>query len=477
MAAVSVRVRFSPAPTGYLHVGGARSALFNWLYARHTGGTFILRIEDTDTDRSQDHLVEAIYDSMRWLGMDWDEEVRQSDRFDQYRTFANDLLEQGKAYRCDCSREEIDARNIAAGRKTDAGYDNYCRDRNVAAGEGVVVRFRVPDEGVTGWDDVIRGRVEFENAVLEDFIIVRSNGVPMFHVANAYDDATMGITHVVRGEDLVNTTPRVLLLRQALGHPDPPIYAHLPLIVNEKRQKLSKRRDDVAVGDYRARGFLPEAMRNYLVTLGWGPREGEEIAPIEDFIAQFELSDINNSPAFFDVKKLENFNGEYIRAMKPDEFAAAVLPILPVTVTPEVFAQFAHHIQERLVTVSPEPIHDLLGWISGPSAEPTAKDWKKVMGKANVPAVLDLVAERLAGLAADTWTPDAIETVVFGVGTELDAKTQLPVRVAVTGSRTGIPLFEPMALLEQAEAITRIRTAIARLDTDLENAAGDDGEG
>ncbi len=468
MTGVSVRVRFSPAPTGYLHVGGARSALFNWLYARHTGGTFILRIEDTDTDRSADHLVDAIYDSMRWLGMDWDEEMRQSDRFDQYRSFANDLLEQGKAYRCDCTRDAIDARNKASGRKTDAGYDGFCRDRNVAAGEGVVVRFRTPDEGVTGWDDVIRGRVEFENAVLEDFIIVRSNGVPMFHVANAYDDATTGITHVIRGEDLVNTTPRVLLLRQALGYAEPPVYAHLPLIVNDKRQKLSKRRDDVAVGDYRAKGFLPEAMRNYLVTLGWGPREGDEIAPIETFIEQFELSDINNSPAFFDIKKLEHFNGEYIRALAPAAFVEAASSVVPPSVPKEVFQLFAPNVQERLVTISADPIHDLLGWIAGPPAEPDAKDWKKVMRKPNVPEVLDLVAERLGTVE---WNAEAIEACVFGVGTELEAKTQLPVRMAVSGARTGIPLFEPMAQMNRDEVIDRIKVARARLDSDDDGAA------
>ena len=266
-----VRVRFSPAPTGYLHVGGARSALFNWLYARHTGGTFVLRIEDTDTDRSSDHLIEAIYDSMRWLGLDWDEEYRQTDRAAEHLAFATDLLTQGKAYRCDCTRDALDARIAERGDAAGSGYDSFCRDRDVQPGEGVVVRFRTPDDGVTGWDDVIRGRVEFENAVLEDFIIVRSNGTPMFHVANAFDDADMGITHVIRGEDLVNTTPRVLLLRQAMGYPDTPVYAHLPLIVNEQRKKLSKRRDDVAVGDYRAKGYLPDAMRNYLITLGWGP--------------------------------------------------------------------------------------------------------------------------------------------------------------------------------------------------------------
>jgi glutamyl-tRNA synthetase len=458
---VTVRVRFSPAPTGYLHVGGARSALFNWLYARHTGGTFILRIEDTDTDRSADHLVDAIYDSMRWLGLDWDEEYHQSDRSDQHLAFAGDLLTQGKAYRCDCTRDALDARIAERHDAPGSGYDGFCRDRDVQSGQGVVVRFRTPDEGVTGWDDIIRGRVEFDNAVLEDFIIVRSNGTPMFHVANAFDDADMGITHVVRGEDLVNTTPRVLLLRQALGHPEPPVYAHLPLIVNEQRKKLSKRRDDVAVGDYRAKGYLPDAMRNYLITLGWGPREGGEIAPIERFIEQFELSDINNSPAFFDVKKLQHFNAEYIRALQVEEFVSLSSHLRPDRVSEDLFGRMAPFVQQRLKVLTAEEIAPLLEWIVGPAPEPIAKDWRKVMGKDGVAQVLTAVATRLE---ETDWTPSAIEECVLGVGEELQAKTQLPVRMAVTGSRTGLPLFEPMAELDRAEAVKRLREAIEKIE-------------
>ena len=255
---MTVRLRFSPAPTGYLHVGSARSALFNWLYARKTGGVFVLRIEDTDADRSKPELIDAIHNSLGWLGIDWDEEYRQSDRFHLYIKAAEGFLEQGLAYRCDCTQDAVKTRV-----GENAGYDGHCRDRDVQPGDGVVVRFRTPDEGITGFDDMVRGRVEVENKNLEDFVIVRSSGVPMFHVANAYDDLDMGITHVVRGEDLVNTTPRVLLLRAAMGGEGQPIYAHLPLIVNEQRKKLSKRRDDVSVGDYADKGYLPEAMRNY----------------------------------------------------------------------------------------------------------------------------------------------------------------------------------------------------------------------
>lgn len=458
---VTVRVRFSPAPTGYLHVGGARSALFNWLYARHTGGTMVLRIEDTDADRSRPELITAIHDSLRWLGIDWDEEYRQSDRFDRYVAAANGFLESGHAYRCDCTQEAVKERAEAAG---GAGYDGYCRDRDVQPGEGVVIRFRTPDAGIIGWDDLVRGRVEFDSAVLEDFIVVRSSGVPMFHLANALDDLEMAITHVVRGEDLVNTTPRVLLLRQAIidsrpdeDHPPAPFYAHLPLIVNEKRQKLSKRRDDVAVGDYRTRGFLPDAMRNYLLTLGWGPKDDVEIAPIEKFVAEFELADINKAPAFFDIRKLEHFNAEYIRALPIDEFVEMAHPFLG-DIDPALFATLAPFVQERVRRL--EEIPSFLSWVVGEPDEPSEKDWKKVMGAADVPAVLDLVVERLT---TAEWTPEAIGEVVFGVGTELDTKTQLPVRLALTGSRSGIPLFEPMAEMDRHVVLDRLRAARAKL--------------
>ena len=244
MTSSTPRLRFAPAPTGYLHIGGARTALFNWIYARQHGGEMVLRIEDTDAERSRPELVEAIYDSLRWLGIDWDgEPVHQSDRSHLYQEAVEKLLAAGVAYRCDCTQEEVQAR--AKERGGAPGYDGHCRTRDVAPGPGVAVRFRTPDEGVTAFDDLIRGEVVFENENLEDFVLVRSNGVTTFFVANAVDDADLGITHVIRGEDLINVTPKVLLLREALGVIERPVFAHLPLIVNEQRKKLSKRRDDV----------------------------------------------------------------------------------------------------------------------------------------------------------------------------------------------------------------------------------------
>ncbi len=462
-----VRVRFSPAPTGYLHVGGARSALFNWMYAARTGGTMILRVEDTDTDRSQDELVDAVRDGLSWLGIDWHEEFRQSDRFDLYRAAAQDFVDRGLAYYCDCTQDDVKARIEAKGES--GGYDSFCRDRDVVASADTVIRFRTPTDGITGYDDLIRGRVEFDNATIEDFVIVRRTGVPLFHVANAYDDLDMGITHVVRGEDLVNTVPRVLLLREAmLGSPafsdradaPMPVFAHLPLIVNEQRKKLSKRRDDVSVGDYADRGFLPEAMRNYLLTLGWGPRDdGDEIRPIDELIPQFDLVDINKAPAFFDIKKLEHFNGEYIRALPLGEFLELVAPFV-TDIDPALFERMAPHVQGRLKRLDEAP--SFLDWVVGEPREPIEKEWRKTMTKEKdrVPEVLDLVIERLADCP---WEPDQLEQVVFGVGEELDTKTQLPVRMALTGSRSGIPLFEPMAELDRDVVLERLRTARAKV--------------
>ena len=471
----SPRVRFSPAPTGYLHVGGARSALFNWLYARHTGGTFIVRVEDTDTDRSTTELTEAVLDALRRLGLDWDETHHQSERFDLYREAAERLLAEGNAYRCDCTQEAVKARNEAQGGPP--GYDGHCRDRDVAPGEGVVIRFRTPDEGVTGWDDIIRERVEFENRHLEDFVIVRSNGVPMFLLANAIDDVDMGITHVIRGEDLVNTTPKVLLLRQALGSDEPPVYAHLPLIVNEARKKLSKRRDDVNIADYLDRGFLAEAMLNYLATLGWGPPDGVEIRPLPEIVELFELTDIGKAPAAFDLKKLSHFNGEYIRALPVDEFVeraqpwvtAPEVPWDPDRFDPAAFARLAPLVQERCRTL--EEIPELVDWLFCPDAPDDTQSWDKEMGKAQAAPVLDSAIA--AAETAGEWTAESVRGIVEAAAHEAGlvgaegkpqlAKAQAPVRVATLGRAKGLPLFESLELLGRDETLRRLRAARARV--------------
>jgi glutamyl-tRNA synthetase len=469
------RVRFSPAPTGYLHVGGARSALFNWLYARHTGGTFVVRVEDTDTARSQPELTEAVLDALRRLGLDWDETHHQSDRFALYLEASERFLAEGRAYRCDCSQDAVKARNEAQGGPP--GYDGHCRDRNVQPGDGVVVRFRTPDDGVTGWDDIIRDRVEFENRHLEDFVIVRSNGVPMFLLANAVDDIDMAITHVIRGEDLVNTTPKVLLIREALGVHEHPVYAHLPLIVNEARKKLSKRRDDVNVADYLDRGFLPDALLNYLATLGWGAPDGVEIRPLAEIVELFELDHIGKAPALFDIKKLTHFNGEYIRSMAVEDFVAQAEPWTrgpsapwpSERFDPEAFAGMAALVQERTKVMSEIP--ELVDWIFMPDPPDDPDTWAKEMGKAHAAAVLD---SAIAGVeAAGEWTADVSRAIVEQaahdaglVGAEGNpqlAKAQAPVRVAVTGRSKGLPLFESLELLGRDETLRRLQAARARL--------------
>lgn len=470
----STRVRFAPAPTGFLHVGSARSALFNWLYARHTGGTLVLRIEDTDAALKTDAYVDAILEPLRWLGIDWDEgPYFQSERRGLHTDAVDELVSTGTAYFCDLSRDEIEKRSADAGLAP--GYHGWSRDRDVADGPGVVVRFRAPDEGVTVVDDIVRGRVEFANDTIEDFVIRRGDGSPVFLIANAVDDHDMGITHVIRGEDLLNTTPKVQLLWEALGYGDVPTYAHLPLLVNEQRKKLSKRRDDVSLGDYMARGYLPEAMVNYLALLGWGPPDEVEIRPIEEIIELFTLEAVNKSAAFFDPKKLDHINGEYIRSLDAEAFMELVRPYMTA---PDVCWQAEDYDESAIVTLAPEiqqrisALADAAKWVDWLFVDAIdqydPKAWQKAMVKGRAAGeVLDEVSVRLA----DDPFDDAarLESIVMGVGTELserhDARvmSQAPVRVALTGSNVGLPLWEPMRILGRERTLARLATARARL--------------
>ena len=467
----SVRVRFAPSPTGFLHVGSARSALFNWLYARHTGGEMLLRIEDTDSQRSNPELIAMIFRTLEWLGIDWDAEPEyQSRRSDRYAAATEQLLADGRAYLCDCTQDEVKARAEARGGKP--GYDGFCRDRDVQPGEGVVVRFRTPDEGVTAFADLVRGEVAFPNADLEDFVIRRANGEPVFLVANAVDDAEMGITHVLRGEDLLNVTPKVILLRHALGHTTDPVFAHLPLIVNEQRKKLSKRRDDVALEDYIARGYLAEAMVNYLATLGWGPPDGVEIRPLAEIVELFDLADVVSSSAFFDIKKLDHFNAEYIRALPVDEFIERSQPWLLADDAPwaadrydaATFAAMAPLVQERVKTLAEVPGYVDFLFLAAPVID--EKSWEKTMVKGRETAVvmLDAMADRFATCE---WTYAGLEDALFGFGDAQEIKrgqAQAPIRVAVTGRTVGPPLLESLELLGRDETLARVRAARAQLD-------------
>ena len=465
-----MRVRFAPSPTGYLHIGGARTALFNWLFARQQGGEFLLRIEDTDAERSRPELIDVIFRALEWLGLDWDgQPIHQSERADAYRTAIDALLVDGAAYWCDCTPDAVKARAEARGGTP--GYDGHCRERGLGPGEGHVVRFRVPDTGTTAFDDVVRGEVSFENANLDDFVIRRSTGTPMFHLANAVDDAAQEITHVIRGEDLINVTPKVLLLREALHIPGELVFAHLPLIVNEKRQKLSKRRDDVSVGDYIDRGYLSEAMVNYLATLGWGSPDGVEIRPLPEIVEAFRLTDVNSAGAFFDIKKLQHFNGEYIRALPTAEFVTRSTPWLFATDVPwsperfdvAAFEAMAPVVQERVKLLSEVPGYVDFLFL----AEPVVDDasWAKVMVKGSALAVdvLDHAAQRFAEC---DWDVESLDVALFSYAEEHDVakgKVQAPVRVAVTGRSVGPPLFESLEVLGREETLRRISVARSKL--------------
>jgi glutamyl-tRNA synthetase len=487
----------APSPTGYFHVGSARTALFNWFYARQHGGTLVLRIEDTDEARSRTEWTEGIISAMSWLGMAPDAgPYVQSAEAEEHQAAIEALWSSGALYACACTRDEIDARvkeRAAAGNPT-PGYDGFCRDLGLERGPGRALRFRTPDTGTLTVDDLVRGAVEFPLSALEDFICVRGDGTPLFALANAVDDRTMAMTHVIRGEDLLPSTPRQVLLWQALDRAEGrvlalPYYAHLPMLVNEQGKKLSKRRDPVAVELYREQGYLPVAFRNYLALLGWSPGD-EEILPVETLIARFSLEDVQRSPAFFDVKKLTHFNGVYIRMLSSAEFIETARPwvdpvpgewapgswIDPDTDEPVVaqvswpasrydagkFAALAEVIQERVAMLSEVPaLVDFLFLEDAPTDEAS---WQKaIAGDVTAPEILTAA---LAAYAECPWDKDALHAVTLEIadtaGRKL-GKAQAPIRVAVMGRTTGLPLFDSLAVLGREETRRRIEVALARL--------------
>ena len=433
----------------------------------------VLRVEDTDAALKTQEYVDAIIEPLRWLGLDWDAgPYFQSERTEAHAAAIEQLLADGAAYYCDLTRDEIEARCAAAG--LPAGYHGWSRDRDVADGPGVVVRFRCPDEGTTVVNDVVRGRVSFPNESLEDFVIRRGDRSPTFHLANAVDDHDMGISHVIRGEDLLNTTPRVQLIWQALGYGAPPTYAHLPLLVNAKRQKLSKRRDDVSLDSYRRAGYLPEAMVNYLALLGWGPPDEVEIRPLEEIVALFDLDAVKPAAAFFDPARLDHINSAYIKSLTPEQFADAAEPFLTGADAPwpaerydrAIVQSLAGEIQQRIAHF--DEVAGWVDWILRPDVVYEEKAWNKSIVKGRAAAeVLDVVESRLAD--DDFSSAERLEAIVMGVGDELTesvgarVRSQPPVRVALTGSGAGLPLWEPMRLLGKDETLARIRRARSRL--------------
>lgn len=464
-------VRFAPSPTGFLHVGSAHSALANWLVARRSGGRFLLRIEDTDAERNRPELIENVLEMLRWLGLDWDgEPVHQSDRTEEHRAAALKLAADGLAYWCDCTAGQVQAR--AEERGGPPGYDGFCRDRGLDRGDGTALRFRCP-EGTTTWTDLVRGQVSFANDSLEDFVLLRSDGSPVFLLANALDDAHMGITHVIRGEDHVNGTPKYLMILRARGMPEPVAFAHMPLLVNERRKKLSKRRDDVSVADYRAEGFLPEAIVNYLALLGWGPPDGVEVRPVREIVELYDLAQVNPSPAFFDRKKLLHVNAEWIRRLPLDDFVARAGAFLPHDQARAALGSIGPLVQERVRTLGEvAEMVDFL-WLPEPPTDET--DWDKVVvrGKAAGPMLDAAVTELRAVGAGDGWTAAAISAAVERAAATADitkddgspqmAKASGPVRVATTGRRVGPPLWESLEALGREKTLARLDAARARL--------------
>ncbi|MDJ0346305.1 glutamate--tRNA ligase [Streptomyces sp. H10-C2] len=450
------------------HVGGARSALYNWAVARQSGGTFVLRIEDTDAARNKPEWIEGIISALSAIGINdsdaaFEGPYFQSQNADRHREAGLQLFTAGRAYYCDCTREQVSERTGSQ----QLGYDGFCRDRGLEYEAGRAMRFRTPDEGETVVVDLIRGEPAFPNNAIEDFVIARGDGSPVFLIANVVDDLDEGITQVIRGEEHLSNTPKQQLLWEALGA-RPPVWAHLPVIVNEKRQKLSKRRDKVALEDYLAEGYLSEAMVNYLMLLGWGPGGDQEILPYEELERLFRVEDVNGSSAFFDVKKLAAFNGEYIRALDPEAFAAACAPWLMAPYAPwkpeafdqAVFETVAPLAQTRVAVLSEiTPNVDFL-FLDQPVFDEAS--WAKAMKG----GAADVLRDARSDLAAAPWNAGDLKAVLEAVGAKHGlklGKAQAPIRVAVTGRTIGLPLFESMELLGRDRVLARLDAATERL--------------
>lgn len=473
------RYRFAPSPTGFFHVGGARTALYNWILALQSNGVFVLRIEDTDESRNEPQWTQGIIDALAWIGIDGNDPHFEGPYFQSVNApahvaAAHKLYESGRAYYCDLTSEQIQERAKASGKP---GYDGFSRDRKLEPAPGRVLRFRVP-EGVTVVHDEVRGRVEFDNATLEDFVLLRGNGSPIFNLANVVDDLTMNITHVVRAEEHLPNTPKQQMLWEALAG-RVPVWAHVPVLVNEQRKKLSKRRDKVALEQYRDEGVLPDAMVNYLMTLGWAPPGDVEIVDFATIVREFKLSAVNHSSAFFDIKKLNSFNGDYIRKLTVDQFVTACEPwltggrtsVAAVSESPSapwpaerfdrsVFLRIAPHVQTRVALLSEVP--SMVDFLFLPDAPIDAAAFDKAFGTEWAVPTLRAIRDRIS---AGEWNAESLKSAVEAVGAEHDVKLgklQAPLRVATTGRSVGPPLFESLEVLGRDETIRRIDAALTR---------------
>jgi glutamyl-tRNA synthetase len=447
-----LRLRFAPSPTGALHIGGARTALYNWLAARRGDGELVLRIEDTDRERSTEKNVEQILDALRWLELDWDVgPVSQADRAGQHAEALGKLLASGAAYRDSATAKDVEAWKAEHG--TDRGYRGEAVDEPDAA-----VRLRVPDEGETVVEDLIRGRVSFPNHSYDDFVIARGDGSVLYNFAVAVDDAEMGITEVVRGDDHLSNTPKQLLVLAALGHA-PPRYAHLPLLHGPDGKKLSKRHGAASVQELREAGYLPAAVRNYLALLGWGTDDDTTLMSTEELVSRFRVEDVGKSAAIFDEKKLRWVNGRFMRELPLDEYTAAVARHLGRDADERLRAA-CQIAQEKAQTLN--EVWPLIRFLFESPVE-DGKAWGKVMKEG---AVAALQASRTALDAAPEFDSAAIEAALAPLPERLDVKPGKvfqPIRVAITGTSVSPGIFESLAVLGREESLARIETALARL--------------
>ncbi|GAB5906690.1 MULTISPECIES: glutamate--tRNA ligase [Mycobacteroides] len=477
-----VRVRFCPSPTGTPHVGLIRTALFNWAYARHCGGDFVFRIEDTDAGRDSEESYLAILDALRWLGLDWDEgpEVggpyapyRQSQRKELHLGVVRKLLAAGEAYESFSTPEEVEARHLAAGRNPKLGYDNYDRDLTDeqraafhAEGRNPVVRLRMPDHDIT-WNDLVRGETTFAAGVVPDFALTRGNGDPLYTLVNPVDDALMKITHVLRGEDLLPSTPRQIALYEAMiriGVADSiPVFAHLPSVLGEGTKKLSKRDPQSNLFLHRDRGFIPEGLLNYLALLGWSIADDHDIFSLSEMVAAFDVANVNSNPARFDQKKADAINAEHIRLLAPEEFVARLQTFFAahryeLGLEDSAFAVAADLVQTRVVVLG--DAWGLLKFLNDDVYAIDPGSARKELGEASLP-VLDAAIGALESV--DAWTTPAIEEALKGAlieGLELKPRKAFgPLRVAVTGATVSPPLFESMELLGSERTLQRLRNA------------------
>jgi glutamyl-tRNA synthetase len=485
MTARKVKVRFAPSPTGDLHVGNIRTALFDWAYARHTGGTFLFRIEDTDTTRVTDEFIQAAIDTLKWLGLTWDEgpEVGgpngpylQSQRLDIYAKWAQTFLDQGDAYHCYCSPDELEAvREEQRKANVAPGYNGHCRDLTAeqiagykAEGREAVVRMRMPD-GTTTFTDEIRGDVTFDHKFVPDFVLVRADGSPLYTLAVAVDDVMMGVTHVLRGEDLLSSTPRQIRVYQAMGVKleDYPAFAHLPFVMGQDNAKLSKRNGEVSIAWYREQGYLPEAICNYLALLGWSPGDDRENISMKELTELFTVEKVHSSPARFDMKKLEAINGDKIRALTLDDFATWTIPFLKKAGVIEgrdeeiaLVMKALPLIQERIVKLDEAPALLKFLFIKNFAVDPEAAP--KI---ADEPAK-DILKRSLKELEVlETWSHESIEAALrASLIEELGLKPRIAftaLRIATTGSTISPPLFESMELLGKQACLDRINSALS----------------